>query len=79
MMCVIYKYDVPNSVTTPRTDIMHVMQQTNRGMFGRDWAELASCVDTCRVRKKNTSATYRNFALLSTTCLTLNPLTWKIW
>jgi len=52
MMCVIYKQDVPNSFTTPKTDVMRVMQQAYRDMFGRDWTELASCVDTCRVRKK---------------------------
>ena len=50
MMCVTYKYDVPNSNTALKTEIMRVMQQANRGMFGRDWTELASCVYTCRVR-----------------------------
>jgi len=52
MMCVIYKCYVPNSITAPKIEILLFMQQANRGMFGRDWTELAFCVDTCRVRKK---------------------------
>jgi hypothetical protein len=52
MMCVIYKHDVLNNITAPKIEIMRVMQQANRGMFGRNWTELTFCVDTCRVRKK---------------------------
>jgi len=52
MMCLIYEYDVPNSITAPKTETMRVMQQANRSMLGKEWTELASCFQTCRVRNK---------------------------